>query len=499
MGPGGLGLIEELVQIETISKLGLVLLLFLLGVEFSLSSMGGARRAGGAALLGVAVCAAVGSGAGAWIGRGAGLGLFIGCFVSMSSTAVVLKCLVDFGQEGLPFGQACLVLLIAQDFILGFLLALMPVLASSGPPSPRDLLVTLSVLAAFLSGALGLGRLGLPWFLRALSGARRGSRPGAGGHAVGAEVFQLGALCLCFTVSVAADRVGLGMEVGAFIAGLMVSGSEHAQETVENVEALRNFFSALFLSSLGMLMQPVFLWKYLDILAVGFVVALVVKVLVTFAVMRVLRFPPRVSLSVAVATAQIGEFSFVLLSKALAHGLVPTKVYLLLLGTTALSLLVTPLQWRLVNLLNRPGRESRRAPEGGASRRGSRRHDPAGGDGAGAGADAMPRSASWQAPPEGRDRRGGGRAPRKSASTSETASPGGAGAAEGPGSPREGYGSDRSGRGEGEGAPLVGRAAWSGQGVLLGDSDSDVETGRLGNQRGRRRSARPRKGAGQGG
>lgn len=129
---------------------------------------------------------------GSWLGEGEGavLGLFIGCFISMSSTAVVLKCLVDFGQEALPFGQVCLVILIVQDFVLGFMLAMLNT-ASGGGPTAKDVGATLGVLVAFLVGSYLVARLVLTRLMALLS------RLGARG--VGSEVFQLGALCLCLT------------------------------------------------------------------------------------------------------------------------------------------------------------------------------------------------------------------------------------------------------------------------------------------------------------
>lgn len=200
-------------------------------------------------------------------------------------------------------------------------------------------------------------------------------------------------------------------------------------------------------------MQPTFLWTYLNILAVGLAVVLVGKVLITTAILRLLRYPTNVALSVGVATAQVGEFGFVLLSKARAVGLVPVKVYLLLLGTTALSLLCTPLQWRLVNALNRG------APKG---PRVSQQHElrgEEGGGGVGEGGEAA-----------GHGERGkGSRSATDECATTPTRS----------GSP--------SWAGEDEGAPLVARGQTSSWiGGMDVDGEDDVEAARGG--RGRRRT-----------
>ncbi|CAG9467291.1 unnamed protein product [Pedinophyceae sp. YPF-701] len=344
IGPGGFALIDELVQIETISKLGLVLLLFALGIEFRGHDLRHTKAVavGGTTII-VGLFVGVGGALGAAVG-GTALGIFVGAFLSMSSTAVVLKCLVEFRQSDTRFGQITLAVLIVQDCILGCMLAVLPAFAS-GTASAARILNDLGRMVAFLGGAFLVSRYALPHLLRLMHVFETRGNSG--------EVSQLSAIGLCLCVASIAEELKLGMEVGAFIAGLMVSAADEEQvhRTLQHVEAVRNIFAAVFLTTLGMLMQPAFLWNNKVILMVAAVLVFSSKVAVTAGVVRAFRYPSDVALCVGVATAQIGEFSFVLLSRGRALGLISRKVYLLLLGTTALSLLLTPFQWRVINPL----------------------------------------------------------------------------------------------------------------------------------------------------
>lgn len=144
------------------------------------------------------------------------------------------------------------------------------------------------------------------------------------------------------------DKLGLSLELGSFAAGVMISTTDLAQHTLEQVEPIRNFFAALFLASIGMLINAQFLWNHIDILLGAVLLVIIIKTIVVATVVKGFGYNNKTSLLVGMSLAQIGEFSFVLLSRASNLHLIEGKLYLLLLGTTALSLVTTPLLFKLI-------------------------------------------------------------------------------------------------------------------------------------------------------
>ncbi|CAI5998374.1 unnamed protein product [Closterium sp. NIES-65] len=340
IGPGGFGLIHELVQVETLAQFGVVFLLFAIGVEFSLARMQGVHAvalAGGIIQIGLSMVL------GGIASSNTPQGLFIGGFLSMSSTAVVLKCLMDINSMGTEHGQIMLGTLISQDCALGLLLAIMPALAARPASASAILLALLRellILLAFALIAWLLARFFVPRFLPLLLRLARGS--------FNSEIYHLGVVAVCLCVALLSEGLGLSLEVGAFVAGLMLSGNSYSERTLHQVEPIRNLFAALFLASIGMVMHPLFLWQHIDILLIAVAVVFVSKACLVGFVVRAFGYSTGTAASVGVALAQIGEFSFVLLSRAQTLKLVGHKLYLLLMGTTALSLVLTPFTFLFV-------------------------------------------------------------------------------------------------------------------------------------------------------
>jgi hypothetical protein len=163
----------------------------------------------------------------------------------------------------------------------------------------------------------------------------------------GPELQQLTSLALCLALSKASDAAGLSLELGAFVAGVMIAAAEHGERTLHGIEPVRNVFAALFLASIGLLLNPWFLWMHRFALLSCLAVVVACKAALTALVVRAFGYSARTALVVGMSLAQVGEFSFVLLARASTLKLVQRPAYLLLLGTTALSLLVTPLLFRV--------------------------------------------------------------------------------------------------------------------------------------------------------
>lgn len=339
VGPAGLGLIKELIQVETLAQFGVAFLLFALGVEFSLGelkkvqniSLGG----GGLQIVLTVAVTAIASLLMGWVTSPV-QGIFLGAILSLSSTAVVLKCLMERNEASTQHGQVMLGILVVQDLALGLMLAVLPAL--DAPAEAIGLAVgrSLLLIVLFALGAIGFGLWVIPPLLRFL--ARTESR----------ELFLLGVVTLCLGIALLTERLGFSIEMGAFVAGLMISEVEYADQTLTYVEPLRDIFAALFFVSVGMLIDPVFLWQHLELI-LGLVFLVVVgKSAIVIPIVRAFGYPLKTSIIVGLGLAQIGEFSFVLASAGQVLGLVARPVYLLILGTTAVTLVIAPFVLQLV-------------------------------------------------------------------------------------------------------------------------------------------------------
>ncbi|KAK8489330.1 hypothetical protein V6N13_030852 [Hibiscus sabdariffa] len=341
IGPGGLKFISEMVQVETVAQFGVVFLLFALGLEFSLAKL---KVVGPVAVFGgllqivifMCLCGIIAVLCGANLSEG----VFVGSFLSMSSTAIVVKFLVERNSTNSLHGQVTIGTLIFQDCAVGLLFALLPVLGGSsgllhGMASMGKLILVLSI---YLTVASLLSWSFVPRFLKLMMQISSQTN----------ELYQLAAVAFCLLSAWCSDKLGLSLELGSFVAGVMISTTDFAQHTLDQVEPIRNLFAALFLSGIGMLINVHFLWNHVDILLASVILVIVVKTAVACAVAKAFGYGVRTSFHVGVLLAQIGEFAFVLLSRASNLHLVEGKMYLLLLGTTALSLVTTPLMFKLI-------------------------------------------------------------------------------------------------------------------------------------------------------
>ncbi|KAM6541787.1 hypothetical protein CsatB_006234 [Cannabis sativa] len=341
IGPGGLNFISEMVQVETVAQFGVIFLLFALGLDFSTTKLKVVRAVailGGLLqiLLFMCLCGITVS----LCGGKTSEGVFVGAFLSMSSTAVVLKFLMEKNTTNSLHGQVTIGTLILQDCAVGLLFALLPVLGGTsgvleGFLSMAKLLV---ILIAFLAVLSIVSRTALPWLLKLMISLSSQTN----------ELYQLASVAFCLLVAWCSDKLGLSLELGSFAAGVMISTTDLAPHTLEQIEPIRNLFAALFLASIGMLIHVQFLWNHVDILLASVILVIIVKTAIIASVVKGFRYNNKTSILVALSLAQIGEFAFVLLSRASNLHLVEGKLYLLLLGTTALSLVTTPMLFKLI-------------------------------------------------------------------------------------------------------------------------------------------------------
>ncbi|PSB54343.1 cation:proton antiporter [Chamaesiphon polymorphus] len=333
VGPTGLKLISLENNIETLSKVGVALLLFTLGIEFSIKELLKVRKiAFGGGSLQIILTILLGGGLAYWTGWVDTLpkAVFLGAALSLSSTAVVLKSLVEGNEVQTTHGQIMLAILVVQDLGLGLMLAVLPVLTQ--PASAIGLALLGAVLKAllFIAGAIVAGIWLIPVLVRSL--ARTGSQ----------ELFSLGILALCLGIALITSAIGLSIEMGAFVAGLMISNVEYADNALDRVLPMRDVFATLFFASIGVLIDPGFLLANLGTLLGLVTVTLIGKAAIVTGIVKLFGYPLKTALKVGIGINQIGEFSFVLAGVAVSEGLFTQQLYGLTVGTTAATLLITP-------------------------------------------------------------------------------------------------------------------------------------------------------------
>lgn len=339
VGPASLGWIKEFIQVETLAQFGVALLLFALGVEFSFAELRKVKAialAGGSLqiILTITITTLIALGLG-WVLEPA-QGVFLGAILSLSSTAVVLKCLMERNETETPHGQVMLGILVVQDLALGLMLAILPALDQPAEAIAMSLLTALLKISLFAGGAAIAGIYLVPQLLRFL--AMTESR----------ELFLLGVVALCLGIALLTEHLGFSIEMGAFVAGLLISEVEYADQTLTYVEPLRDIFAALFFVSVGMLIDPIFLWNHLELIVGLVALVLLGKFAIATPLVLAFGYSLRTALLVGLGLAQIGEFSFVLTARALGLGLISRPVYLFILGTTAMTLMLTPFLLKLM-------------------------------------------------------------------------------------------------------------------------------------------------------
>ncbi|PMB48887.1 sodium:calcium exchanger [Fischerella thermalis CCMEE 5205] len=333
VGPAGLKLVTLEGDIQVLSEVGVALLLFALGVEFSLKDLLRLRviALGGGSLQIILTILLAGGLAylTGWV-QTVPKAIFLGAVLSLSSTAVVLKSLIERNEVQTVHGQVMLAILIVQDLGLGLMLAVLPALTQPTNIIGIALFTALLKVLVFLLGAILTGRWVIPFLIRLL--AQSGSQ----------ELFLLGILVLCLGIALFTYAIGLGIAMGAFVAGLMISNVEYADHALDRVLPMRDVFATLFFVSIGILIDPGFLlangWVLIGLIAV----TMLGKAAIVALIVRGFGYSLKTALTVGIGINQIGEFSFVLAGVAQTQGLFSSRLYGLTVGTTAITLLLAP-------------------------------------------------------------------------------------------------------------------------------------------------------------
>ncbi|WP_276956074.1 cation:proton antiporter [Allomeiothermus silvanus] len=334
IGPGVLGIVQDPQLINAAAEIGVVLLLFTIGIEFSLERLARIARlifVGGGLQVGLTL--ALTTGLLALLGVSWREGVFTGCLLALSSTAIVMKLLSDRGETNSPAGQASLGILIFQDLAVVAMVLVVPMLGRGGGAG-GEILGAFVKAVAIIALILTLARRVIPAFLELV--ARTCSR----------EVFLLVVIALCFGTAYLTSLAGLSLALGAFLAGLLVSESRFGQQALGEILPLQILFSAAFFISVGLLFDPSFLLSSPFLVLGAILGVLGLKVAVTALSTRVLGYPLAVSAQVGLLLAQVGEFSFVLERVGREAGLnafgIPQEGSQVFVALTVLLMAATP-------------------------------------------------------------------------------------------------------------------------------------------------------------
>ncbi|WP_461208426.1 cation:proton antiporter domain-containing protein [Desulfocurvus sp. DL9XJH121] len=317
-------------EIELLAEIGVALLLFVLGIEFSFKRL---RPVRAVALMGtpvqIALTMALGWGIGRLSGWSGEASLWLGAIISLSSTMVILKTLESQGRMGTLSSRVMIGMLIVQDLAIVPMLIILPKVGNLGAE-----LVPLTLAAAkavgFLAVMVVLGRTVIPWIMERT--ARAGSR----------ELFMLSTCAMGLGVGYATYLFGLSFAFGAFVAGVVISESDYAHHMLSNMLPLRDLFGLLFFASVGMLLDPAALMRSLPavLLILGCVIA--GKGLILGLVARAFRYGNVIPLAMALGMSQIGELSFLLAGAGVEAGALSHEQFTVIMSVTVVSMILTP-------------------------------------------------------------------------------------------------------------------------------------------------------------
>jgi len=326
----GLAPVSDVHEIERLAEIGVALLLFGIGLEFSLKELGPVRAV---ALVGTPIQLALTLGCGYGIGRVLDLpwdvAVWLGALFSVSSTMVVLKTLMAQGRMGTLSSRVMIGMLIVQDLAVVPMMILLPLL---GDPATGLQALGLAVLkaAVFLTVMVLVGTRVIPRLVAVV--ARWQSR----------ELFILVVTALGLGIGYATHLVGLSFALGAFVAGLVISESDFAHQALSDIIPLRDLFGLLFFATVGMLLDPIFLLSNAATVLIVFAIIGVAKALIFSGVVRSFGYGNVVPIAVGLGLFQVGEFSFVIAQVGVATDSIDPDTYSLVLSVAIVSMILTP-------------------------------------------------------------------------------------------------------------------------------------------------------------
>lgn len=329
-GPYALGLIDETTAVEELAEIGVLLLLFTIGMEFSLKKLFENKVwilvGGGVQVLGTILIVSLLS----WLfGMSYVQSVFLGALFAMSSTAIVLSILQEKGWINRAYGKAVLSVLIFQDIIIIPIMLMVPFMVGDNQDVSGAIL-QLATGVGIVFVVLLLARKAVPFILEKIV------------HARNQELFLMSILVICFATAFITYQLGLKLALGAFLAGLIVSESDYSYDAIKNVLPLKKIFISIFFLSVGMLLNANFLLEHLFPILALVSAVIFVKLLIVFAIGINLKLSLKDSIIAGIALCQVGEFAFILSKVGNDYNILSYEAYQTFLAVSIISMAVTP-------------------------------------------------------------------------------------------------------------------------------------------------------------
>jgi CPA2 family monovalent cation:H+ antiporter-2 len=333
VGPHVLGLVSNLDLIETMATIGVSLLMFTLGLEISFNQL---RQVGKVGIRGglLQILATFSIGAVIYylfFQRSLPESILFGLIISLSSTAIGLKVLMDRGELDSVHGRIMIAMLVLQDVSAAAMIIAIPFISGNVQNVPLAIAVTLGKTLLFIGVAVASGLWVLPWIMGRVGGVR--SR----------ELFLLTVLVLCFGAVVGTHVFGLPAIFGSFIVGLVLRETKFVHQALAEITPLRDIFASLFFVSLGMLLSPVFVEQHWVAVLATVAAIVLIKVAVVYFIVRRFKYNGRIALLVGAGLFQIGEFGFILAQEGVRVGSISGDFYSTIIAAAIITMLLTPL------------------------------------------------------------------------------------------------------------------------------------------------------------
>ncbi|MBJ2176261.1 cation:proton antiporter [Aureibaculum sp. A20] len=331
IGPHGFSLIAASDQIEVISEIGVILLMFVIGMELSLKQLASIKNTvfiGGSLQVGLTIL--ISGLAYYFLGNTIEEAVFVGFLFSLSSTAIVLKILQDRNEMKTAHGRNALAILIFQDIIVVPMMLVTPILSGASEN------VTMSVITLVVKSIIVVlvtivsARYIVPKLMFEV--AKTKSK----------ELFLLTTITICFAVAYLTSEAGLSLALGAFLAGLIISESEYSHQATSIILPFRELFTSIFFISIGMLLDVTFFLNHIGIVLLLVAIVFAIKTFAITVAVAVLRYPPKTVILTALSLFQIGEFAFILSKVGVQYNLLSVETNQYFLSVSIISMILTP-------------------------------------------------------------------------------------------------------------------------------------------------------------
>lgn len=340
IGPYGFRLIKSLQEIEVMAEIGVMLLLFTIGLEVSFAHLTKIKKylivVGGAQVIATIILA---TGIFYFLGISIKQSFFFAMLVTLSSTAVVLKLLSDRKELEAPQGKISVGILVFQDLMIVPMFLVLPIISADASVSMGNLILKIFIAFGSLSVLIIIARFLMPKIIFQIASLKL------------SEAFTIGIILLLLGLAYLTHSLGLSFALGAFIAGLILAETDYNTHALSVIVPLRDSFNTIFFVSIGLLLDLSYITENPVIIISTTFSIVILKAIIIMVILATLKFPLRIAIITGLGLAQIGEFSFILAKTGLNFNLISNEIYKIFLASTIFTMILTPFMIRIANSL----------------------------------------------------------------------------------------------------------------------------------------------------